>query len=311
MKNHRPQIDEDVQRKAALDAFGILGTLPEERFDRYTRLTRRLLNVPVARVSLTAASALTGTTADDTPLIDDPNVRFYAGCPLNAPDGRRLGTLSVIDSKPRALNNSDMDALRDIAAMVSSELSSLQLANIDELTGLANRRAFYMIADQCLRMCARDRRQAALLMIDLDDFKLINDTMGHADGDKALVDFAQTLRNTFRHSDVIARLGGDEFCVLLTDTGLDNAWQCVERLRNDVNEKNLLAKRPHGLKFSVGVIQWERDRHPCVADLLREADRLMYTRKRAKQQPGKATLSDQPRKGPQEVMHGGEQKLPA
>lgn len=169
--------------------------------------------------------------------------------------------------------------------MVSNELAALRLATIDELTGLSNRRAFNTIADQSLHMCSRSNRSASLLMLDLDGFKQINDELGHAAGDKALVEFSQTLRASFRDSDVVARLGGDEFCVLLTETDLEHAWCSVERFRDALNAKNDLPGRKYRLMFSAGVIQWDPDRHCKVSDLLSDADVMMYERKRAKPLP--------------------------
>ncbi|MBT8131041.1 MAG: GGDEF domain-containing protein, partial [Gammaproteobacteria bacterium] len=131
----------------------------------------------------------------------------------------------------------------------------------------------------------RNNRSASLLMIDLDGFKQINDKLGHAAGDKALVEFSHLLTNSFRDSDVVARLGGDEFCVLLTDTDLERAWDGVERFREALNARNDLPGRKYRLMFSAGVVQWDADRHANVADLLRDSDVLMYERKRAKPLP--------------------------
>ncbi|MDH3589963.1 MAG: GAF domain-containing protein, partial [Gammaproteobacteria bacterium] len=182
----KPAIPHDEEaRVAALKDTGVLDTCPEERFDRYTRLTRRLFDVPIALVSLVDRErqwfkSKQGLEASETPrdisfcghailgdeifvvenasnderfhdnplVTEDPSIRFYAGCPLTSPDGHRLGTLCIIDCEPRVLQSTDLDALQDIAAMVSSELAALRLATIDELTGLSNRRAFNMIADQ-------------------------------------------------------------------------------------------------------------------------------------------------------------------
>ncbi|MBT8137147.1 MAG: sensor domain-containing diguanylate cyclase [Gammaproteobacteria bacterium] len=318
-----PAIPHDEEaRVKALEDTGVLDTPAEERFDRYTRLTRRLFDVPIALVSLVdrerqwfkskqgldacetsrdisfcghailgdevfvVGNALNDERFSDNPLVvNDPSIRFYAGCPLTSPDGYRLGTLCIIDREPRELADKDLDALQDIATMVSNELAALRLATIDELTGLSNRRAFNMIADQSLHMCSRSNRSASLLMLDLDGFKQINDELGHAAGDKALVEFAHTLRSSFRDSDVVARLGGDEFCVLLTDTDLEHAWCSVERFRDALDVKNDLPGRKYRLMFSAGVIQRDPDRHQTVADLLNDADILMYERKRAKPLP--------------------------
>ena len=145
-----------------------------------------------------------------------PEIRFYAACPVKAPDGRSLGTLSVVDHEPREVGSEDVRMLEDLARMLEQDLRSLSLAMRDELTGLSNRRGFDTLAEQTIAMCRRVGEPATLLYFDLDDFKTINDTLGHAGGDRVLRTFADRLRATFRDSDVVARVGGDEFCVLLT-----------------------------------------------------------------------------------------------
>lgn len=319
------------QRIAALGATGLLDTDPEERFDRYTRLTRRLLNMPIALVSLVDAErqwfksrqglAATETPRDvsfcghailenevmviedarldarfhDNPLVTgDPKVQFYAGAPLTSPDGHTLGTLCVIDHEPRSLDADDVEALKDIAAMVSGELAALQMATLDNLTGLSNRRGFEMLMRQALHACARHDTSAVLTMIDLDGFKAINDQLGHAAGDNALIEFADVLSTTFRESDVIARLGGDEFCVLLTDTDTANAWHSIERFRATLDARNADPRSEYKLHFSAGVTDWDPEKHATIDDLLAVADRHMYERKR-KKRAGRAPTGPFPR----------------
>ncbi|MDH3945754.1 MAG: diguanylate cyclase, partial [Chromatiales bacterium] len=127
----------------------------------------------------------------DNPLVtDEPNIRFYAGCPLRFTDGSRLGTLCIIDRKPRSLSNEDLEALKDLAATAERELAAAHLATLDELTNILNRRGFVMVGQHSLNLCARQRIPASLAYLDLDKFKRINDTFGHAEGDSALTVFA-------------------------------------------------------------------------------------------------------------------------
>src|SRR5690606_18570447 len=125
-----------------------------------------------------------------------PEIRFYAGCPVRAPDGTALGTLCVIDHEPRDVEDEDVDALRDLAGLAEQELKSLTLATSDDLTGLTNRRGFDAIATHTLALCHRVGRPATLLLFDLDDFKHVNDTRGHLAGDQVLKDFAEHLMST-------------------------------------------------------------------------------------------------------------------
>lgn len=310
-------------RQSALDGAGILDTPPEERFDRYTRLAKRLFSVPTALVSLVdhnrqwfksrqgldatetprdiafcahaihepdSVFVVENATEDerfhDNPLVTgDPQIRFYAGCPITTPDGMPIGTLCIIDGEARTFTAEDEESLQDIGAMVSAELATLRLATIDDLTGLSNRRAFRMMADQALAMCRRTGKQASLLMIDLDGFKQINDKLGHACGDRALKDFARLMFETFRESDVLARFGGDEFCVLLTETDFEAAWVVVERFRAALGELNARPGRTFQLKFSAGVVEFDPSRHERTRDLLDAADERMYKRKKSKSDP--------------------------
>ncbi|MFC0696733.1 sensor domain-containing diguanylate cyclase [Paraburkholderia humisilvae] len=305
-------------RLATLHSLHILDTPAEERFDRLTRLAKRLFGVPIAAVSLVdsdrqwfkssvglsvpemprkisfCAHAILGDGImliddarndprfHDNPLVTgDPNIRFYAGYPLEANDGSRLGTFCVVDMKPRVLNQEELDLLRDLGEMAEQELVSFQLAMTDELTGLSNRRGFQVLAQHALNMCKRMARPATLLFFDMKGFKQINDTYGHAEGDRALIGFAQVLRNALRESDVIGRLGGDEFAVLLTDCDAAVYAQVAERVRDQLDTFNREAQRGYDVRCNVGQASYEPDSGKSIDDLLSVADAAMYVHKRA------------------------------
>jgi diguanylate cyclase (GGDEF)-like protein len=320
---------DEGERRAALAALDVLDTPPEERFDRYTRLARRLFDVPVALVSLVdtdrqwfksrqgldatetprdvsfcghailddAVFVVEDAHADprfsDNPLVTgDPRVRFYAGCPLAGPGGHRIGTLCIIDREPRSLGAADVEALRDIASMVASELSAIQLATIDQLTRISNRRGYELLARQALASCRRAQWPSAAVMIDMDGFKAINDELGHDEGDRALVEFAEVLVATFRETDVVARLGGDEFAVLLARATAFQAKEAVERLAGAVEARNARPDRRYRLAFSAGIAEHDPARHATIVDTLRDADARMYRNKRTK---GDRTLTQRQR----------------
>ena len=130
----------------------------------------------------------------DNPLVTgEPGIRFYAGCPLAAPDGSQVGTLCLIDREPRAPDSEDIALLRDLAGMVEDELAALELATVDALTGITNRRGFDAVGAHALSASRRLRRPATLLFLDLDGLKGINDGLGHEAGDRALCEFAGLL----------------------------------------------------------------------------------------------------------------------
>jgi diguanylate cyclase (GGDEF)-like protein len=155
------------------------------------------------------------------------------------------------------------------------------LSLIDDLTGLYNRRGFLALAEQHLRMIQR-KGAALLIYVDLDDLKMINDSYGHLEGNRALIVTANVLRACFRQSDILARLGGDEFCVLMTDAGQDSALQLRKRLQHREDFINALSSWNFRLSLSVGIADVPVVHQPPLDQLLRAADAQMYEEKRRK-----------------------------
>ncbi len=315
-----PAIPEDEgSRLDTLYDLRILDSEPEERFDRLTRLARRLFQVPVALVSLVdehrqwfKSGQIMDTTetsrdisfcghailGDDIFLIPDatldqrfhdnplvaggPRIRFYAGCPIKAPNGSKLGTLCLIDYKPREFGDEDKALLHDLKRMAEQELAAVSMATMDELTMLSNRRGFEALARHALELSRRFQKPAVLLYFDLDDFKQINDKFGQAEGDLALKTFAQLLKLTFRESDVLGRLGGDEFAVFLTNASSAELDNTLDRLREAVGQYNKDAKRGYDIAFNFGKVAFDISGHADVEDLMAKADALMYQHKKSK-----------------------------
>jgi diguanylate cyclase (GGDEF)-like protein len=308
----------ETQRIHVLHSLGLLHSGPDERFDRLTRLAKRLFNVPVAKVTLVDTDAVyalscAGQSSAPVPrelsfcshtIINDgmlvvpdmrtdprfcdnpyvtsaPYIRFYAGYPLAVPGGARLGALCLVDFDPRNFGDEDVALLRDLATMVEQEVAAVQMATVDELTLLLNRRGFEASAPQALQLCTRMSRPASLLFFDLNHFKQINDTFGHAEGDRALKVFAETLRKVLRSSDLPARLGGDEFVALLIDSNRDETALVVERLRTAINERNEVDRRGYDIRFSVGQVELPPDARGAIDDLLARGDAEMYKNKQA------------------------------
>ena len=309
----------EATRIDTLRSLNILDTSPEERFDRLTRLAKRLFGVPIALISLVDADrqwfkSCQGLSASETPrdvsfcghailsdeilmvpdallderfhdnplVVGDPKIRFYAGCPLAVPNGSKLGTLCLIDQEPRELDEDDRKLLRDLARMAEQEIAAVQLATMDELTLLSNRRGFQALGQHALSLCARLGRPASMFFFDLDGFKAINDQFGHAEGDRALVSFGTLLMKTFRDSDVVGRLGGDEFVVLMTNCSEAESGLAQQRVQHAVDEHNRASQRGYDIRFSVGTVAYDPLRHRSIDALLADADALMYERKRVK-----------------------------
>ncbi|MES2546921.1 MAG: sensor domain-containing diguanylate cyclase [Pseudomonadota bacterium] len=313
-----PMPPDEKTRIDTLRALNILDSSPQERFDRITRLAKRMFGVPIALVSLVDADrqwflssfgldaketsrdisfcghAILGdeifTVSDtaldprfnDNPLVtDSPNIRFYAGCPITVPNGSKLGTLCLIDQSPRQFDEEDKAILRDLARMVEQEVVAIQLATLDELTMISNRRGFEALSKHALSVCKRMNIPATLLFIDLNKFKHINDTYGHAEGDHALQVFSNILRDIFRDSDVVGRMGGDEFAILLTRSTTADCQITLERLKKSVSEYNQKATRGYNIEFSSGYIEYDPLKHDSITSMLAEADGWMYKQKKS------------------------------
>ena len=157
-----------------------------------------------------------------------------------------------------------------------------RMGTSDALTRLMNRRGFLPSAEHQLEVAKRTNQPMALMFLDLDGLKHVNDTLGHAAGDGMITEGAFVLRETFRASDLLARVGGDEFCVLFATDSYDNAKIALARLKNAIDTANQQSGRPFILSISAGVAMFDPE-DPCTLDqLIARADEQMYVRKRAK-----------------------------
>lgn len=163
---------------------------------------------------------------------------------------------------------------------IEEQLRELSLS--DELTGLVNRRGFMVLARQQIKVSDRSGRDLALVFIDMDGLKRINDTMGHGEGDRAICDASAVLKRSFRASDIIARIGGDEFVALSVEANEQTEAHIVERLQENINAFNLENGRPYKLAMSYGVTLYDPHAACTLEELLERGDRLMYQQKQAK-----------------------------
>ncbi|MFZ7104911.1 MAG: GGDEF domain-containing protein [Peptococcaceae bacterium] len=164
-------------------------------------------------------------------------------------------------------------ALSVLKSTLDSEKS---FARRDPLTGVANRRAFYEITEKEIERSRRNKHALALAYLDLDDFKAVNDILGHETGDQVLFSVGNIIINNIRKSDTVARLGGDEFAILMPETKAEQAKVVIERIREDL--LRAMKKNVWFVTFTIGVICY--DTPPLsVEEGIKAADGVMYRAK--------------------------------
>jgi diguanylate cyclase (GGDEF)-like protein len=211
--------------------------------------------------------------------------RHWLVLPLVDRTGARLGAVFADDPADRLLPGRErLQALRLFANQATSALESSaqyetmrHLADRDPLTKLLNRRAFVRHLEEAARRGHESAEPLTLVYCDLDGFKAVNDTRGHADGDRVLRAFAEVLVGAVRHDDAVFRMGGDEFAVLLERCPRERALEVVERVLDRVREELGHGELPIGASFGVAVTDCSA---PVDSDeLLRRADDAMYEAK--------------------------------
>ena len=183
----------------------------------------------------------------------------------------------------------ELGSLSRALVRAGSHLSELQeelrqLATVDELTGLANRRGFFALGEHELLVAARTRAAIALLFVDVDGLKRVNDQLGHAVGDQLLKEAADVIRETIRTSDLAGRLGGDEFCVLLMGDPELDPHRAVARMRATAANHNERPGRAFPFSLSIGLSSIAPGRSVTLEELIDAADEAMYEDKRGRRE---------------------------
>jgi diguanylate cyclase (GGDEF)-like protein len=199
-----------------------------------------------------------------------------------------LGLVTVVDPEGGRFARGDFETLAGLAVQAGVAIENARLhavveqqAVTDALTGLANRRQFYEVLGREFERAQRFGHELGLIMLDIDDFKQVNDTLGHLAGDVVLHEVAAALQEMIREIDVAARYGGEEFAVLLPQTGREGAASLAERLRIAISERDIVfAGAPiEGITASFGVSAGPEDGMGQL-DLVASADAALYRAKR-------------------------------
>lgn len=213
----------------------------------------------------------------------DPGIRFYAGANLLSPQGHALGTLCVIDRQPRGLSEDEDHILRSVARAAGmaldlhkAALDMRRLASTDGLTGLLNRGALITALETQIARARSNAAALALIFVDLDNFKAVNDTLGHHTGDAVLRRAASCLRAAVRQDDLVARIGGDEFAVLLPRATPAQLDAVARRLCEGLSA--CMAANGWPVSASAGAVHFTRPPNDA-GQALALADRCMYAAK--------------------------------
>jgi len=176
-----------------------------------------------------------------------------------------------------------VEAQQKVINELKSKLETVEAeANLDPLTDLFNRRSLERALEEFFTLCKQSKMSFSLVLIDLDDFKYVNDNYGHHVGDLVLAKVAKVLRTSMRAKDIVGRWGGDEFVAIMPNTDLENAKKIIERIKSQLEKMEILAEgRRFKVSISVGVAQFGENFQSWL-DMIKEADKLMYEEKRKK-----------------------------
>jgi diguanylate cyclase (GGDEF)-like protein len=328
--------NDETPRLKALRALNILDTPIEKRFEAAVRITKSLFNVPIVAISLVdkdrqwfkaaeglevretprsisfCGHAILGddvyvvedATKDerfcDNPLVtEDPNIRFYAGYPIRAAGGEKLGTLCLIDKTPRPFDAKDAQNLIDMASIVEAllrsdqqlhstrwlldEIDTAKLKSLkDPLTELWNRAGGEAMLEKIVSSDQDPDIYFGIGILDIDHFKKVNDTYGHTAGDQFLKSIAKSLLHASRDSDTVCRWGGEEFLIIFQARNVDYMQLCFQRIVDMISRKAInIDGQLLSVTCTIGATVFNSSQHETWENCLEHADKLLYQGKEA------------------------------
>lgn len=303
-------------RLDALASYDILDTPREEAFDRIARLIRNIFEVPYAivsamdahrqwykanvgldisevarkdtfcrhiitdpRVMVVPDARLDARFAGNPFVTGEPHIRFYAGVPLTSREGHAIGTVCAMDVRPRSFDAGQTEILTDLARIAMDALELRRAATTDPLTGLLSRQAFMERGTAMVESAQARGAALSCVILDIDHFKLVNDSYGHAAGDNVLAGVVSTCRSCLPQPDLFGRLGGEEFALLLESTDRRAGMHVAERLRMAIDGLGFhLAGARRRITASFGVSSLDHTTRDLTA-MLANADAALYKAK--------------------------------
>ncbi len=318
---------EESFRLDTLYSLRLLDTPAEERFDRLCRIARSLLGTPWAMLTLVDAERLwikascglelrelprdysfcghalhdddvlvvpdaraDARFADNPYVTEKPGIAAYAGCPIAAGNGSRMGTLCVCDAQARAFPEEDLVLLRDLANVAERELDGPRAGTLDALTGVSDSEGFHALARQTLSFCERFRHPATLAFFQLGEGNIRSELHGHAHADRLLSGFADVLLRSCRESDVRGRVDTGEFAVLLPNCDQARVDRVLERINTALSEYRHLDDPERSPRVHAAAVEYDAERHDDIKQLVDEAAWRLNRQLHPENRPEKAHM---------------------
>lgn len=331
-----PKPEKEAERIKAIQELGILDTPISPIFERITRITKQIFDVPIVAISIIdterqwfkstqgmnvcqndlnssfCAHAILQNDifiipdslndkrfADNPCVTSEPFVRFYAGCPIGTEDGYNLGTLCIIDSKPREFTDQQLQSLKDMAALAQDELQKyhqkhtqlevikeLDIAKraklLDSLTGVWNRAGSELNLQEHIALAKQNNYSLIVGIYDIDDFKHVNDTYGHSVGDCVIREICKSIVLNLHEDDVVGRWGGEEFVIIAkVNDKIDNVLERVNLAQSAISSEAMnIDDKKIDVSITMGIAIVNPEDQISSKDVINRADTALYQGKR-------------------------------
>jgi diguanylate cyclase (GGDEF)-like protein len=285
-------LDEQYVWVKSIQGLDTYETSSDVTFCRYTVLRDRILTIP---------DALKDPRFSNNPyVINEPYIRFYAGYPLKIGSNKIVGTFCIVDTAPRTFSLEERSYFKDLGELVENEINNTTRSHIqqqmlqelntvkrnaltDTLTKLWNRRALNTFLEHLLSTSQKKKNLFGFAILDIDNFKQINDKFGHLRGDQALKIVAKCMLQSIREEDVVGRWGGEEFVIMVESDNKDHIKNIAERVRTSISREKIEITPDNFiyLTVTIGLVIIENKAINIADKVLALADTALYEGKKS------------------------------